>query len=514
MIATAKYSARGGPYRHALAILDLKHTDPGAVEFAINEGMEVPIVRNRSELKAEIERSDIVQVNWWQHPEMDEFLRSDLPAMRLIGWFHVSGNDAPQRITEALVRRCDLALGGSSYTYECEAFQSLPEAERIRHTGYVIGGAELTRVAGIRPLQHGGFNVGYIGTVNPVKMHKDYIALHTGINVPGLKVICCGGDRQVYLKQQAEQLGVGATFDFRGYVPEIAPVLAELDVYGYPLCPDTYAASELNLQEAMAAGIPPVVFPHGGLKTLVIDDYTGLVVRSAAEYRQAIEFLHQNPADRLRLGENARHFAAQMFGAERNAPRMNKYYERILAGPKTKRPWQSELPAPGGEPATYRTDYGSRIFIESLGGTRPEFLASLEGQKIEDLFCAESLIAQSSDLMCRAGILPYGGAYPNDPMLQLWGGLSLLGTGDYGEAATYFLRCHGMPLPSFGWRAFWYIALCGAASGDRELAKMALMKVKEFEPKFAQAEKLAKIIDSSDQPIAHITRLINPAGLA
>ncbi len=513
MIATAKYSARCGPYNHALAILDLKHTDPGAVEFAMGEGIEIPIVRNHEELSAEIERADIVQVNWWQHPDMDAFFRSDLPPMRLIGWFHCAGDSPPQYVTDQLVDFCDLALGGSSYTYECPAFQTLPASLRAERTGYVIGGADLSRVAAVVPRPHGGFNVGYIGTVNPVKMHRDFIELHSGIAVEGLKVIVCGGDRHLILKQKAEELGVEARFDFRGYVADIAPVLAELDVYGYPLCPDTYAASELNLQEAMAAGLPAVVFPYGGLKTMVIDDFNGLVVRSAAEYGQAIEYLYRNPQERLRMGRNAKYFAETMFGAERNAPRMNRFYEALLKKEKRQRRYKSILPPAGSAEAP--PDLGCRLFIESLGGTRREYEISLDSEQLGSIFAAEALIARGSELMCRGGVLPYAGSFHREGLLQLWGGLLLFGLGDRAEAAKYFLRAIEAGIGRFGWRPFWYIALCGVASKDLDLARMALRKAADLAPDFSPAPRLREMIDGAAPLPADLSYFIDPfaAGL-
>ena len=43
------------------------------------------------------------------------------------------------------------------------------------------------------------------------------------------------------------------------HAEDVRPVLAQLDVFGYPLDADTSATGELSLQEAMHAGIPPVV---------------------------------------------------------------------------------------------------------------------------------------------------------------------------------------------------------------------------------------------------------------
>ena len=98
---------------------------------------------------------------------------------------------------------------------------------------------------------------------------------------------------------------------------DIRSVLESLDVYGYPLCPDTYAAAELNLQEAMFAGLPVVTFPHGGIGKLVQHGETGMLVNTPEEYAQAIEQLYQNPAERARLGApTALGFAQRYWGAE------------------------------------------------------------------------------------------------------------------------------------------------------------------------------------------------------
>ena len=46
--------------------------------------------------------------------------------------------------------------------------------------------------------------------------------------------------------------------------------------------------SELALQEAMFAGLPCIVFSHGGAAQLISDGETGFVVDSAADYRDGI----------------------------------------------------------------------------------------------------------------------------------------------------------------------------------------------------------------------------------
>lgn len=492
VLATAKYSAGIGPYHHSLAVLDLKHTDPSAIALALEYGLDIPAVRTREELKSEIERADIVQVNWWQHPDMDSFLRSDLPEMRLLGWFHVAGDRAPQIITRDMAAFFDYVLGGSSYTYLSPSIQTLPSHIREAKTDFVVGGADFARLDGLQRKAHQSFNIGYIGTVNFVKMHPHFVPIHAGLSIPDYKVIVCGGNMHKILESEAQSLGEKDHFDFRGYVADIKPVLEILDVYGYPLCEDTYAASELNLQEAMFAGVPPVVFPYGGIKTLVQHGKTGLIVSSEEEYRDAILYLYENAEERECLGKAAREYALQNFGAKNQAPKMVSVYEKLLLQPKRKHIWPGYSAA--GVPG--RVISGAEYFIESLGDSGTPYRTSLTSNNLELLWEAEQEITLASELMRSAGILPYAGTYPEDPFLQLWGGLAYFGADKPVEAAGYILRAYEQGLPVHGWRALWYLTLNAADCDDRQLLEITLSKLVEmvpgFEPALALQERLTQ----------------------
>ncbi|MGL6281475.1 MAG: glycosyltransferase, partial [Microcoleaceae cyanobacterium] len=188
-------------------------------------------------------------------------LRSPLPAMRLLTWFHVAGNQPPQIIPEKLIHFSDFALCSSPYTADLPLFQNLPADLCQTKTGMVYDTTDFQRLGEINLRQHQGFNVGYIGTVDLVKMHPNYVPMSAKINIPQVKFIVCGHGNDHHLKYQAEQLGVSTKFDWRGYVEDIKSVIEILDIFGYPLCEDNYSTAELVLQEAMYAGVPPVISP-------------------------------------------------------------------------------------------------------------------------------------------------------------------------------------------------------------------------------------------------------------
>jgi glycosyltransferase involved in cell wall biosynthesis len=428
----ARASARLGPFAHE--VVCLRPASPEGLRLARDAGVPVAGDVPLADVAGRIAGADIVQVNYWNHPLLNRLLRMPLPPMRLVVWFHVAGDVAPQVAVPELVRFADVAVACSPHTYGLPAFAGLPAGR----TAMVYPPADLARVRGVRPRPHRAFNVGYIGTVDFVKMHADFVGMSAGIDVPDLRVVVCGAPSTSpetidVLRGQAAALGRPDTFEFRGYVEDVRSVLAELDVYGYPLCEATYACSELNLQEVMAAGIPPVIFPHGGARSLVQHGQTGLVVPDAAGYRSAIEHLHRNPGERRRLGRNARRFARARLGAWNAARQMGRIYEELLAGPKRSRAW------PGGDGAS-----GARLFAEALGRHGEPFRTSLDSGDEGEVLEAERRIGElavTSRMMRTAGygsVRHYLRFAPDDARLRLWAGLLLERDGQL-EAAVHEL---------------------------------------------------------------------------
>src|SRR5919202_2837360 len=488
LVATAKYSSQLGSFQHR--VVSLAPASPDAIEMAKAAGLSVVNVTDRKTVLSEMENADIVHLHFWNNPQMYEFLHSELPAMRLLIWFHVAGDKPPQIITKELVDYSDFALACSPYTYEHPVFQNLSAEVRLKKTGMVYGAADFERVSDIQPRHHDTFNVGYIGHISFAKMHPNYVPMSAQIDIPNVRFIVCGGGIQDYLQQQAQELGVAEQFDFRGHVEDIKSVIELLDVYGYPLCEDTYAASELNLQEVMYAGIPPVVFPYGGVKRLVINNYTGLIVHSELEYKQAIEYLYHHPEERRRLSRNAKEYAQQIFGAENAAKQLNPIYERLIEWPKRRREWGIDadlmllyqpvsLQDLTGQPEELS---GAKLFAKSLGDTAPEFTVSLTSQNIQQLFEAERKIAASSILlsMGEGGILQYRDYYQNDGYLRLWSGLVRQQQGRNAEAVSELTAA--INLGCKHWRVAWYLAQVAARVNDIPLAEKALRVVLQAVP--------------------------------
>ena len=481
VFGTSKYSAQLGGHRHTLVSLAPHKDDPAAYALAAESGIEVLRPGSYSELLTLVEQHDIVLLQWWNSPEMDNFVRTQLPPCRLAAWVHVGGHHDPQGIPDQLISLLDFTIAGSPYTHESAAFTKLPAELRARKTAMVYDATDFARLASVSRVPHDGFNIGYIGTVDFSKMHPNYVRMSAAAQIPGARFIVCGpGGEQDTVRHQAQQLGRASDFDVRGMVADICPVLSVLDAYGYPLCEDNYAAAELNLQEVMFCGIPPVVFPYGGVRHLVVNDFTGYVVHSEVEYAQALEHLHANPFDRARIGKNAAEYARQIFGAEHAARRFNPVLEQMMRADKRSR---APFAAPAVETAQLST--GAARFLESLRGSRAAFSATINPSDATSLLHADQQIIGATALMKRGGVKNYRRFHQSDPFLCFWSGLASLGDGQLVEALTEFVEAlkHNFP----HWRPWWYLAQVAAQLGQVDLARQSVTQVRVLAPDFPPA---------------------------
>lgn len=421
-----------------------------------------------------VAEADIVQIHYWNHPALYEFMRGELPPARILVWTHIAGGTPPQIITPQLVDFADLLLTTTRFSNNLPVFKNLPDTVTRAKTGTAMAGADLTQLDKIKPCPHTSFNIGYIGTVEFVKMNPHFVALSGQARIPHVKFIVCGtGGAFATLQKQAEELGIVDRFELRGHVKDIAPVLEILDVFGYPLCADNYATAELVLQEAMVAGIPPVVLSYGAVPFIVHDNETGLVVQNEAEYGRALEFLYYHPEERAHLGRNARSYAQEHFGADKTAMELNGAYESLLKSPKRTRRYEP------------RVQSGAEVFVNSLGGAAPQFRKSMLAREDEVQLAADREIAAASPLLAgrnTGGVLDYRNFYRNDAYLRLWSGLVLAANRQYALAVAEFSAARRLGLNQK--RVQKYLSEAARQIGAEELAAAAFeTKGSEINPR-------------------------------
>ncbi len=462
-------------------LVSLTPANPQALNLAQSAGLTVLNAPSAETLWAEIAAADVVHVHFWNTPELYQVLSSDLPPCRMVVWVHIAGDSAPQVIIPELIEYADFVVACSPYTARHPVFQS---ALADQKTTMILAGCDPHRLSGFSRQPQSTFTVGYIGTVDFIKLHPDFIRLHDEIDLPEVKVVIVGtGASFKRVQSQIQQAQHPERFVLSGQVEDVTSVFEQLDVFGYPLCPENYAAAELVLQEAMLAGVPPVIFPYGGARDLVVDGQTGLIVASEADYPKAIERLYFDRELRERLGTNAQLHAHQFFGADKTATQFNHLYQQLMERPKQERPTLDTLlerHQPAAWQALKARFPGAVSFLSSLGASASAFQTSFVSSDVNEQLAAESEIAASSPVVCNAnggGIWHYRACFPTDGYLRLWSGLTLENHGRVALAVAELTKAW-----EFGcrhWRVQWYLARAATRAGATELAEKALQLVRE-----------------------------------
>jgi glycosyltransferase involved in cell wall biosynthesis len=412
----SEMSAIGDAPQRTVAVLD-SPVSPKIFLAARRLRIKVVIRPDDENLRHLISRSDIVQIHYWNHPKLLALLcRMEFPKARVIVQAHVLGLTAPHVLTDAI------GCFGDALILTSEASERSAGAQAAKAKGKLVVShlsvADMSRLERFERQPHDGCVVGYLGVINGTKMHPHFAKMAARVRSPAVKfLICGGGGGELALQCELDSLGLGEVSEILGPVEDIRSVLARMDIFGYPLSEQTSATSEKALQEAMWVGLPPVVFPHGGIRCLVENDVTGLIARTEAEYVTAIERLAGDANLRARLGAEAQRFARKHFNPRRWAAMTIDLLQEVSSWPLRHR-----TPLGGNE--------GAAGFVAALGNLGGPFAISLAGDarelsSLEQIEASDKAIAASHGALAHGegGIIHYRNTFPGDPHLRLWSGL-------------------------------------------------------------------------------------------
>lgn len=140
-------------------------------------------------------------------------------------------------------------------------------------------------------------------------------------------IVAGAGDRERY-EQLARSLGVAEAVHWLGVSRDVPLVLAAADALVFP---STYEAFPLVALEAAASGLPILATPVNGVRELIVDGQSGLLVEQApASIAAALRRLGADPQLAERMGAAARESALR-FSWERMVDAHHEIYQRIAA---------------------------------------------------------------------------------------------------------------------------------------------------------------------------------------
>ena len=187
---------------------------PPALFQAAAAGLDPIREPDAARLREEIESADVVQLHYWNNPDVAELLHRDLPSMRLLVWLKIVGRHAPQVLTGELVDFADRVVATTPETLSLAvAARSAPEV--------LPGIGDPDRLGPIEPRPHEGFNVGYVGTVNYSKMHPEFVAMSAAVSIPGVRFVVCGADDGGAVQAEVARHGAAERFRLLGFVEDL-----------------------------------------------------------------------------------------------------------------------------------------------------------------------------------------------------------------------------------------------------------------------------------------------------
>jgi len=145
--------------------------------------------------------------------------------------------------------------------------------------------------------------------------------------LPDVRLVCAGDGQRIAVARHAERLGIADAVKFTGWVGPSGK-RALLETAAVFALPSYEEALPNGLCEAMAAGVPPVVSPVGGIPEVVTDGVSGLLVAPGdkATLERSLRRLLTDRALGARLGAAARETARLRFAPERSIGRLEEIY--------------------------------------------------------------------------------------------------------------------------------------------------------------------------------------------
>jgi glycosyltransferase involved in cell wall biosynthesis len=172
----------------------------------------------------------------------------------------------------------------------------------------------------------------FLGKLKQPKGIFDLLQAVAGLraSVPDVRLVCAGDGERIAVARYAERLGIADAVKFTGWVGPSGKraLLESAAVFALPSYDE---ALPMSLLEAMAAGVPAIASPVGGVHEAVVDGVSGFLV-APGDTQTLGRLLGRLLQDRLlaaRIGAAGRESVRLRYAPERAVPRIEALYTAI-----------------------------------------------------------------------------------------------------------------------------------------------------------------------------------------
>jgi glycosyltransferase involved in cell wall biosynthesis len=271
--------------------IDRRHADAVA-----RRGDRVIVERDPVQIRALAVQSDIVQLEYWGHPLLNEYAHFGLvPSVKTVCWCHVSGLSSPALpsflVVDRLVLTSDISL------------PVVPRKVRNR-TSVINSGFGCAGVRSHSRPPRRKPTIAYLGTVDFKKLHRGVFDAVDALD-DDMTPVPLWGHISPEVATCVAAMRHPERIELRGHTLDPVSALAEADIFFYPLRRDHYGTAESALVEAMSMGLVPVVFDNPAETKIVAHGKSGFVAHTIDECVSCLRRLVQEPSLREEMGASA-----------------------------------------------------------------------------------------------------------------------------------------------------------------------------------------------------------------
>ena len=358
---------------------------------------------SKSFLAEKIRNSDILQLEFWNHPLILKALCNQmLPPHRLAVWCHISGNYFPKIPFKFLTD-----VDNFFFTSRCS--YSTPEVQKA----IIEGAANINIISsggGLNSLPKPGkrkintpLRYGYAGSLNFSKLHPNFIDCLSKVMEPHFQVRIIGEtvNRDV-LSRQCREINKPDLINFCNYTTNIASELNNLDVMIYLLNPYHYGTAENTLLEAMAMGVVPIVLKNGAENEIVVNNITGLCLNNLSELPPAIKWLSMNRDKHYEMAKTCEKLVRTKYNYRKSLKLFHSHYESMVNHEK--------------KSVDFRTIFGHKPSEWFLSFVRDKSIFMEDGTV--NLPAEDKLYGFSE--LTKGSVLHFSEFFPDDTLLKEW----------------------------------------------------------------------------------------------
>jgi glycosyltransferase involved in cell wall biosynthesis len=277
--------------------------------------------RKLASIKPEILFSQLMESNFLGYILVNTFLRKSSHVIGIRGYLSLN-NQLVARSFSRVIKKSKLIIVNSR-----ELVNYFPNKLSDHPNVLIINNGVYMRSATSENV-HGIPTVSVLSNFHDYKGHDLLLDSLTMIHSPLRLHLIGNGPKFSEMKRRSASLPANIEVIFHGLIMDPTPILLASD---FLILPSRHEGLPNAILEAMSVGLPVVAFDIPGVKDLIINEGTGLLVRpfEIKLLAQAIERLANNSSFRKQLGKKA-HSRAEDFSWDRTADTYSSAFNAAL----------------------------------------------------------------------------------------------------------------------------------------------------------------------------------------